>query len=241
MTRRALVVDDDQLMVKTLSAILQLKGWDVATAYDGAEAVKAATEGPFDVVLMDIRMPGMDGVSAFRAIKAARPGARVILMTAYAAQELIAEAEREGVMRVLPKPLNVTALLSLLEESLARKQPVLVIDNDISYLRTLSQVLQLRGFDTVVAESLDRAAQLMEERRPAAILLHMHLGVISAREAVVAVHRLSPAVALILYSGRPGAVEEIDHNVPSEWIYTYLQKPIAVDEVTGVLSAIVGG
>jgi DNA-binding NtrC family response regulator len=240
MNRRALVVDDDALMVKTLAEILAMKGWEVTTAYDGATAVRVAESGtPFDVVLMDVRMPGMDGVSAFKAMKRLRPGVRVVLMTAFAADELIAEAEREGVMRVLDKPIHIGALLGMLDHSLGGRKPVLLIDEDIAFLRTLSEVLRLRGFDTVIAGNLDQATRMLEERRPAAVLLHMHLGAISPRDAAIAVHRLSPEVALILYSGQPGAQEEIDGGVPAEWVSAYLQKPFAVEQVEGLLNAVV--
>jgi CheY-like chemotaxis protein len=64
---------------------------------------------------MDIRMPGMDGVTAFKAIKAARPGVRVVLMTAHTAPDVILDAERAGAVRVLPKPVDLPLLLQLLE------------------------------------------------------------------------------------------------------------------------------
>ena len=114
MKRRALVVDDDRLMATTLGEILSLKGWDVAVAHDGAAAVNATLSGAFDVVLMDIKMPGMDGVAALRAIKTARPSIQVVLMTAYAAPEMISEAERQGVREVVTKPLNIPRLLEML-------------------------------------------------------------------------------------------------------------------------------
>ena len=238
MSRRALVVDDDRSMVKTLTDVLRYKGWEVSTAYSGGEAIDAASTGTFDVVLMDIKMPGIDGVDAFKAIKAKRPGLRVVLMTAYAAQDRVAEAEREGVVRVLSKPVNLSVLLELLDASLRRRHPVLLIDSDSAFLKTLSDVLRLRGYETVVAESLAQATRLMAAERPVAVLLHMHLKCATAREAVVAVHELSPAVALILYSGQEGAAEEIERALPANWIHAYLQKPFAVDQVTGVLDAV---
>jgi DNA-binding NtrC family response regulator len=237
--KRALIVDDDRFMVRTLSDVLRLKGWTVETAYTGAEAVNATLQGGFDVVLMDIRMPGMDGVAAFKAMKAVKPDVRVILMTAYAALDLIGEAEREGVLRVLPKPVDVAALLGLIAEHVRTRRPVLLIDDDMSFLKTLSEVLIGRGFPTEVASTLDEAGRLIETRQPAAVLLHMHLGPVSARDAVAAVHAFSPAVSLILYSGDPHGVAEIEGEVPRRWIHSYLQKPFAIDRVMEVLGGIV--
>ncbi len=240
MKRTILVVDDDQLMVRTLGEILSMQGWDVTPAYDGPSAVRAVELRDYDMVLMDVKMPGLNGVDAFRAMKRARPGAKVVLMTAFAAHELISEAEDEGVLRVMSKPVDIQSLLAFLAATLSRKRPVLLIDNDPAFLRTLSDVLRLRGFDTVIAQGLGDAVRLVREKHPAAILLHMHLGAASAREAVLAVHDISPEVALILYSGRPGAEREINGNVPKELVHTYLQKPFAVEQVAGVLSEVVG-
>ncbi|HEY9229207.1 MAG TPA: response regulator, partial [Gemmatimonadaceae bacterium] len=138
MTRRALVVDDDRTMVRTLADILRINGWDVTPAYSGTAAVDAAARGNYDVVLMDIKMPGMSGVAAFKAMKLLQPKLRVILMTAYAGDDQIVEAEREGVLDVMPKPVNIPLLLSVLTQALSRQQPVLVVDQDQAFLKTLS-------------------------------------------------------------------------------------------------------
>ena len=235
--RRALVVDDDQAMVRTLADVLRLKGWEVTTAFSGQAAVTFASHDTFDVVLMDIKMPGMDGVAAFKAMKALKPDVRVVLMTAYAAEGLVGEAEREGVVRVLPKPIDIAALLQLLADNARGSRPLLLIDSDIAFLKTLSDVLTLRGFPTAVATDLAEAGRLMAEGKPAAVLLHMHLGPVSVRDAVAAVHSLSPAVSLILYSGKPGAQQEIA-RLPGDWVSGYLQKPFAMDQVIEVLSAV---
>src|SRR5258708_13677781 len=83
MNRRVLVVDDDRFMVRTLSDVLRLRGWEVGRAHSGAEAVELVSGRAFDVVLMDVKMPGMDGVAAFKAMSAFIPDIRVLLMTAY--------------------------------------------------------------------------------------------------------------------------------------------------------------
>ena len=238
MTRRALVVDDDRSSVKTLTDVLSLQGWQVTQAFSGKEAVEKSAEAEFDVVLMDVKMPEMDGVEAFKAMKARDPNVRVVLMTAYAAHELLMEAEREGVVRILSKPVDFAVLLPLLAAANAKRTPILLIDNDAQFLRTLAETLQLRGYDTVIAHDLDGAQRLLIERRPAAVLLHMHLGAESARDAVVAVREISPAVALILYSGRQGGAEELEESLSPNQVHAYFQKPFGIDDVAGVLDAI---
>jgi two-component system, NtrC family, response regulator HydG len=241
MSPRALVVDDDRTMVKTLADVLKHKGWDVTTAHSGEDAVQIAWKESFDVVLMDVKMPGMDGVEAFKAMKAAKPSVRVILMTAYAAQDRLEEAQQHGVLRVLSKPVDIASLMHLLASSVRGERPVLLIDHDIAFLKTLSDVLTLRGFRTVVADNLAQASRLLVEQRPAAVLLHVHVWAMSAREAVAAVRTLSPSVSLILYSGRASAEVEIENALPDDWIHAYLRKPFAVDDLTGVLNGVIDG
>jgi CheY-like chemotaxis protein len=115
--RRILVVDDDHAMVRTLRDILELRGWSTHAAHSGEEAVDAATLTDYPWVLMDIRMSGMDGVAASKAMKAASPATQVALMTAHASPEALTEAELAGVRRVFTKPIDMPALLEMLGPS----------------------------------------------------------------------------------------------------------------------------
>jgi CheY-like chemotaxis protein len=116
MSRRVLVVDDDRQMVKTIRAILDHRGWQSTGAYSGEEAIAEAQGGPpFSAVLMDVRMPGMNGVEACRAMHVAHPDMPVFLMTAYAAQEILDQARRAGVTAIMPKPIAWPKLMAHLE------------------------------------------------------------------------------------------------------------------------------
>jgi two-component system response regulator HydG len=115
-SRRVLVVDDDRQMVKTIRAILDHRGFTSTPAYSGEEAVEVVQAEPrFGAVLMDVRMPGMNGVDACLQMHAAHPDMPVILMTAYAAQEILAQARQAGVVTIMPKPLAWPKLMAHLD------------------------------------------------------------------------------------------------------------------------------
>lgn len=98
MTVRVLVVDDTEHVRSMLVDMLELDGFDVVgQAASGAEAVGAATGNDPDVIVMDYKMPEMDGLSAARAIRATRPNQGIILYTAYLDQKLEKEARDAGV------------------------------------------------------------------------------------------------------------------------------------------------
>jgi DNA-binding NtrC family response regulator len=241
MTRKALVVDDDVTMVKTLSDLFRLQGWEVSTANSGTDAVAAAAAAEFDVVLMDFRMPGMDGVAAFKAIKTVRPDVKVVLMSAYLANEVVEEAEREGIMRVMSKPVNIADLFSLLSRRLSPEQTILVVDSDPIFLNSFAEVLALRGFNAVAVENVEQAVDAISKRSPVAVLLHLHLADKQARDVVARIREASPKAPVLVYSGHPDARDDGEAALPREWIHAYLRKPFAVEQITGVLDGIGAG
>ncbi len=109
-----LIADDEPNMRKTLSAILRRQGYDVSTADDGEMAVQMCAEKGFDVVLLDVRMPGIDGVEAFRRIRRHQEGVRMILMSAYGLDELKQSSLDEGAIAFLDKPLDISQVIDLM-------------------------------------------------------------------------------------------------------------------------------
>jgi len=112
---RLLVVDDERNMRNTLRDILEDEGYCVETAESGEAAVDACRRDQFDLVLMDIRMPGIDGVEAYRRMRGVGASAPVILMSAYPAEDVSPAAMAEGVTAFLPKPLNIESVVHLIE------------------------------------------------------------------------------------------------------------------------------
>ena len=108
-----LVVDDHPSMAKTLADILSLKGFDVHAAYSGAEAIEILQNHPIHILLTDVRMPDMNGVELCRAARKIHPNLIMMLMTAYAADDIIQKGLSEGIKTVLTKPLNINLILSI--------------------------------------------------------------------------------------------------------------------------------
>lgn len=115
--KKILVVDDDLGMCETLTDILEGEGYEVVTANDGYQAVELTTQNCFDFVLMDIRMPGMTGVEACKIMRNEKPDLKVILMTAYAVEVLVAEAIKELAVKVVSKPLDIDNVLNMIKNS----------------------------------------------------------------------------------------------------------------------------
>lgn len=224
MSRRILVVDDDRHMVRTLTDIVRLQGWNPDGAYSGEEAVEAVRTQPYQVVLMDVKMAGINGVDAFKAMKALRPEIKVILMTAYTAADIIAEAERAGALKVLSKPVVLSGLLEMLEQTRKDQKPVLVVADDAAFLANLGQLLTAKGYLTLVADSLNDALVTLEEKSPAVVVLDLRLDGIKSDDSVVAIRRVSPGVALILCNGRQCEADNPE-LLEGRLINASLQKP----------------
>jgi CheY-like chemotaxis protein len=113
---RILIVDDDAAITATFENILGGEGYDVATATDGDQAIDRAAREPFDVVLLDLVMPGIDGLDALRRLRKVAPRARIIILSAYIEPDREAEAFRLGAEAVLSKPPDLNKLLRFLGE-----------------------------------------------------------------------------------------------------------------------------
>lgn len=133
-----LVVDDNEDLLETFAMILKRRGYEVQTACDGVDAVDKFKEQNFDVTLMDIVMPEMNGVDAFKKIREIQPEASIILMTAYSNEELMQTAREEGVQLIIQKPIRIDKLIEMINET-AGNQPILIADDS-----TILQTLQSR-------------------------------------------------------------------------------------------------
>ena len=116
-----LLVDDERDFVEMLSLRLTDEGHRVSAAYDGQEALAALKENEPDVIILDIKMPGLDGIQTLKEIKAAHPLMEVILLTGHGAVDSAVEGMKSGAFDYLLKPADPRELSDKIEAARKRK------------------------------------------------------------------------------------------------------------------------
>jgi len=153
-----LIVDDDPLILKTLSSHFTSSGYEVLTAADGREGLQKYTDAMPDLVILDIRLPDVDGLEALKRIRGIDPKALVVIITAFDDMKTTVEAIKSGAFEYLVKPLDFLELdltitkafqVSKLEDKLhylvEEKQKEYTIDNIIGRSPPMREVFKLIG------------------------------------------------------------------------------------------------
>ena len=116
-----LVVDDEPITRQSLTDILRLEGYAVTSAANGNEAIEYIRKNPVDLILLDLRMPGMGGMDVMRAVSQISPETEIILLTAHGSMDSAVDALRYRVHDYLLKPASPSQILASVERGLSRK------------------------------------------------------------------------------------------------------------------------
>lgn len=118
---RVLLVDDEEDFLSTLVKRLKKRSLDVLAARNGTTAVKIVSTEPVDVVVLDFKMPDMDGLETLKQIKSIRPSAEVIMLTGHADVEVALDGMEMGAFDYLLKPADIDELLYKIQDAYKRK------------------------------------------------------------------------------------------------------------------------
>jgi two-component system response regulator HydG len=235
--QKVLVVDDDRRMVKTICDILQVKGYCPHPAYSGEEAVNKVREENFNCVLMDIKMPGIDGVEALKMIKTAAPDLPVVLMSAYATENQAKEASKQGAFAVLTKPIDVQIVLSFLA-LLRKEESILVVDDDPVFSRILKDILQARGYQVETEADPGRVIGHMEENYKLLVVLDLKLAKADDIDVLKEIRCKYPTKPVVLVTGyRDESAGSIEQGMRIG-AYTCLYKPLVAEKLVGIIEEI---
>ena len=225
---RVLVVDDEAGLRVTLAANLELEGFAVEEAESGEAALAMATARRYDLVITDIRMPGMDGVELFRALRRQGQQVPVVLMTGFAMEDLVRSALEEGAYTVLSKPFDVPHAVATVS-SAARLPVVLVVDDATEVAATTTEALREAGVRAAGVGSAEEAVTLMNSAPVDLCVIDLVMPDVSGPELARQLKALDPKVMVIAVSGHD--VPELVRAVVSAGAYTFLQKPFRVRDL----------
>ena len=121
MKPKILIVDDEEKFLSYLSKRLEMREYNVDTSLSGEDALEKVRQHNFDVVILDVLMPGIDGIEALRKIKKAKPFIEVIMLTGHASVEAGVEGMRLGAYDYVMKPCEAEELISKINKAYERK------------------------------------------------------------------------------------------------------------------------
>lgn len=234
---KILIVDDDKDMTTTLTLILSEEGYEATSAKDGQEAIKIVSEKRFDLILMDIRMPGLNGVETYKEIRKIRPGVPVAMMTAYSVESLVKEALEHNAREVIYKPFDTEKLLELIGR-LKEGTLISIVDDDPAISAKMRDYLEEKGYHVHITTNGIDALELFKKKMFHIVFIDIEIPPSNGLDTYLKIKEINPkttAVILAEYQKRPKilAGEAIKH-----YAFTCLYKPFETDEVLRIIEKI---
>ncbi|MDQ7781470.1 MAG: response regulator [Desulfomonilaceae bacterium] len=220
MSPRILLVDDNEDFLDNIKDVFEDEGYEVLTATSGEGAVQLVKDRPVDVVVMDIKMPGMNGVEAFIEMKKFKPGVKVIMCTAYIVEATIRRALSEGAQAVLNKPFEMEVLFRTVETVLEGGPPcnVLVADRDEEFCNRLGQCLRAHGYQAVTAVYGPEAVTKAGEASFDVLVLDKGLPLLDGLEVYDRIKKMQPNLVAAIITGNA-------HEMDSRTLRDLRRKP----------------
>jgi DNA-binding NtrC family response regulator len=214
-------VDDDRDTCRNLADILTDMGYRVDTAPDGPSALELVRRNPYDVALLDFKMPGMNGLELYREVKKLRAGTVAIIISAYTNNTTRDEAIGAGAWQVLAKPVDLTNLLGLVD--------------DADLCATLWDVLREKGYRVCLSNNANAAADRVREQVYSVVLIDMQLPDGNGSDVFHTVRDANPQAHTIVITGHPRELGGLVEQVIKEGADAVCYKPFDVPALLSIL------
>lgn len=231
---RVLLVDDNRPLVENLKEVLETEGVRAEIAADGEEALSRLEEAPFDAVITDMRMPGMDGLQVLREIRRRWPETPVIVMTAYARDSLAEEARAEGALGVLAKPLDLAHLTDLVARLAPPQSAILLVEDDDDLRGNLVEALwEEAGVVPVAVPGVGAAKRAISRLEFPVAIVDMRLPDGEGPEVAAALlERMGAGRCHVIFTtGFGGELEETLRTLLATPSVRLLEKPFSPDRL----------
>jgi CheY-like chemotaxis protein len=229
-----LVVDDDVDTCRNLQDILSEMGYQVDIAHDGFQALELVRKKAYDIALLDLKMPGMDGITLYREIRKLQASAVALVVTAFAGGGTSDQALAAGAWRVLSKPVDLARLLELVQAAV--EQPlVMVVDDDHDLCNTLWDLLREQGFRVGLAHDDREAARQLGGQDYRVVLIDMRLPTGDGSQVFRLVRELKPEARTVVITGHREELDGLVQQVVTEGADAICYKPFDVPRLLATL------
>ena len=197
--QRILIVDDDADFRESLAEVLARRGFQVEAVQSSSDAQRKILDQDFQVALVDVVMPGQDGVTCLDLILTARPDTRVVVMTGFSVPARLEMAMELGASSVIHKPIDIPRLI----ESVSRfcTAPVaLIAESDSALLRTLKSGLEQRSFNVVTARTIGELVGQLHGRDLDLVVLDFELVGNAVRDLLEDLRSGGHPIPLVLFN-----------------------------------------
>jgi DNA-binding response OmpR family regulator len=209
-------------------------GYEVDIAHDGIDALQKVRQKAYDIAILDLKMPGMDGITLYREIRKVQASAVAMVVTAFAGGGTTDQALAAGAWRVLSKPVDLEKLLGLVE--MAVGQPlVMVVDDDHDLCNSLWDLLREQGFRVGLAHDEDQAARQLSGQSYRVVLIDMKLPTGSGTTVFRLVREVNPAARTVVITGHREEMNPLVQQVMAEGADAICYKPF---DVPGLLATL---
>lgn len=232
-----LVVDDDRDLAEAIGDALEIAGHRPVLAFSGTEAIEQYCNRRFDITFMDVKLPDINGVETFATIRKMAPDARVVMMTGYRIDQLLAEAIDQGAIKVLRKPFAMDDILSTLREVLPAGM-ILVADDDPDFAHAIGLLLEEHGHRVIVARTGREAVDKVMTSAIDILILDLRLPVMHGLDVYLTLRDRGRAVPTIVVTGFAKEESEKIDSFKALSVTGCLFKPFEPTQLLQIVEAI---
>ena len=233
-----LIVDDDSNFCNITAKIMKKKGYVITCAENGQRAIDLVKDRPFDVILMDIKMPVMNGIEAWKHIKLIRSSAVVIFMTAFSIDDLIKDATRNGAYAVIKKPFDIDTVVNMIEKS-RNGALLVVVDDDPSIGKTMKNTLENKGYSVTTCQTGEEAIALAKDKPRDIFFIDMKLPVLNGLETYLEIKKINPEAVVVMMTAYQQGMDELVRQAIEKGAYSCIYKPFDMDKAIRIIEEII--
>jgi two-component system NtrC family sensor kinase len=235
-TRTVLIVDDDKIIREQLAKELKRNFFNTLLAADGKTALEKLSENKVDILILDIKLPDMDGLEVLQKVKEKTPGCEVIVVTGFGTREIAVQSLRRGAIDYIDKPLDMEDLFAALgraqeklseKEELSYENTILVIDDEEVIVKRLKKFLEKEGYAVFTALNGKEGLAVIASNKIDVVITDIRMGDMDGIEVIQKAKKLYRDIEGIVVTGHTD--QELTVRSLRAGASDYITKPINLD------------